>query len=82
MQLQRQLKGLLKGNFEFCSTRSGIIVVKKEMVDFSTIQSHFKSNNLPYFTFYPKPQNPIKAVIRHILFSTPAEDISSGCPWP
>jgi hypothetical protein len=49
MQLQRRLKGLLKGNFE-----------------------------LPYFTFYPNSQKPLKAVIRHLSLSAPAEDISAG----
>jgi hypothetical protein len=71
-QLQRQLKGLLKGNFEFCSTRNGTGVVTKEMTDFSAICSHFESNNLSYFTFYPKSQKPIKAVIWHLPFTTPA----------
>jgi hypothetical protein len=62
IQLQRQLKGLLKGNFEFRSTRNGTRVVTKEMEDFLTTRSHFESNNLPYFTFYSKSQNHIKAV--------------------
>jgi hypothetical protein len=39
----------------------------------STIRSHFESNNLPYFTFYPKSQKPITAVIRHLPFTSPAE---------
>jgi hypothetical protein len=34
IQLQRQLKGLLKGSFEFCNTRNGTRVVRKEMTDF------------------------------------------------
>jgi hypothetical protein len=50
----------------------------KEMVDFSAICFHFESNNLPYFTSYPKSQKPIKAVIWHPPFTTPAEDISDG----
>jgi hypothetical protein len=51
VQLQRQLKVLLKGNFEFHSTRNRTRVVMKEMADLSTIHSHFESNNLPYFHF-------------------------------
>jgi hypothetical protein len=78
IQLQRQLKGLLKGNFEFSRARNGTRIVTKEMADFSIIRSHFESNNLPYFTFYPKSQKPIKAVIRHLPFTTPEEDISDG----
>jgi hypothetical protein len=47
IQIQRQLKSLLKGNFEFRGTRNPTRVVTKEMVDFSTIRSHLESNNLP-----------------------------------
>jgi hypothetical protein len=78
MQLQRQLKGLLTGNFKFHSIRDWTRVVTKEMADLSTILSHFKSNNPPYFTFYPKYQKHIKAVIWYLSFTTPAEDISVG----
>jgi hypothetical protein len=62
-QLQGQLKGLLKGNFEFCNTRNGTRIVTKEMADFSTIRSHFESNNLTYFTFHPKSQKPMKLCV-------------------
>jgi hypothetical protein len=48
IQLQRQLKGLLKGNFEFHNIRNGTRVVTKEMAGFSAIRSHFESNNLPF----------------------------------
>jgi hypothetical protein len=78
MQLRRQLKGLLKGNFEYRNTRNGTRVVTKEMVDFSANRSHFEINNLPYFTFYPKSQKPINPVIRHLPVSTTAENISGG----
>lgn len=46
MQLQNQLKGLLKGNSEFRNTRKGTRVVTKEWEGFSAIRSHFKTNNL------------------------------------
>jgi hypothetical protein len=46
------------------------------MEDFSTV--HSQSNNLPYFTIYLKSQKPIKALIWHVPFSTPAMDISDG----
>jgi hypothetical protein len=48
------------------------------MTGFSPIHSHFESNNLLHFTFYSKFQRPIKAVIRNLPVSTPAEDISDG----
>jgi hypothetical protein len=76
-QLQRQLKGLMKRNFEFCDTKNGTRFVTKEMADFSTIRSHFKNSDLPHFTFYPKSQKPIKASIRHLPVSTSAEDTSN-----
>jgi hypothetical protein len=74
VQLQRQLKGLLKGNFEFRNTRNESRVVTKGIEHFSAIRSHLESNNLPYITFYHKSQKPIKA------FSclNPAEDNSDG----
>jgi hypothetical protein len=48
------------------------------MVDFLPLQSHFEGNNLSFFTFYPKFENPIKAVIRYLPQNTPAEDICNG----
>jgi hypothetical protein len=38
----------------------------------------FESNKLPYFTFYLKSQKPINAVIWHLPFTVPADDISDG----
>jgi hypothetical protein len=78
IQWQCQLKGLLKGSFEFSSIKNGTRVVMKEIADFSPITSHFKCNNFPYFNFYPKSQKSIKAVICHLPYTTPAEDISDG----
>jgi hypothetical protein len=48
------------------------------MLDFSAIRSHFETNNLPYFTFYPTSQEPKRTMIRHLPVSTPAKDISDG----
>jgi hypothetical protein len=53
-------------------------MIMKDLANFLTIHSHFESSNLPYITFYPKSQRPIKAVIGHLPFTTPAEDISDG----
>jgi hypothetical protein len=76
--LQRQLKALLKENFEFCFTRNGTRIVTKEMADFSSICSHVGKNNFPYVTFYPKSQKLLKAMIRLPPFTIPLEDISDG----
>jgi hypothetical protein len=78
IRLQKKLKSLCKDSFEFRSTRNGTRVVTREMADFVAIRYYFDSQNLHYFTFYPKSQKPIKAVIRHLSLNTPAEDISDG----
>jgi hypothetical protein len=78
VQLQKQLKGVAKDNFEFRSTRNRTRAITKSMADFSAVRSYIENNNLAYFTFYPKSIKAIKAVIRHLPLSTPAEDISDG----
>jgi hypothetical protein len=52
--------------------------VTKEMADYSVIKEYLSSQNLNYFTFYPKSLKPIKAVIRHLPENTPAEEIYEG----
>jgi hypothetical protein len=37
------------------------------MVDYQSVKAYFKTNNLFYYTYYPKLEEPIKAVIRHCL---------------
>jgi hypothetical protein len=76
--MQKRLKSVTKIDFELRSTKNGTRVVTKEMADFSAIKLHFDTQNLQYFTFYPKFQKPIKAVMRHLPPNTPAEDISYG----
>jgi hypothetical protein len=75
MQLQRQLKGIVKCSFEFRNTRNGTRIATKEMTDYSSIKEYLSSQTLNYFTFYPKSLKPIKAAIRHLPGNTPAEDI-------
>jgi hypothetical protein len=48
------------------------------MADFEAVKSYFYTHNLTYYSFFPKSQNPIKAVLRHLPSNTPAEDISDG----
>jgi hypothetical protein len=52
MQLQRQLKGIVKGSFEFRNIRNGTRIVSKEMADYSAIKEYLSSQTLNYFTFY------------------------------
>jgi hypothetical protein len=73
--LQKSIKGIVNGNFEFRSTKNGTRVLKKEMADFSAIKSFFLSKKLSFYTYIPKSQKPIKAVIRHLPPNTPAEEI-------
>jgi hypothetical protein len=77
IKLQKQFKGFYGGCFEFSNTRSGTRIVTKEMADFSAIQTFLGTSTLSY-TFLPKSEKPIKAVIRHLPKTTPAEDISDG----
>jgi hypothetical protein len=78
IQLQKQLKSVVKGDFEFRSTRNGTRVITKGMADSEAIKSYFTNNNLSFYTFFPKSLKPIKAVIRYLPPNTPAEDISDG----
>jgi hypothetical protein len=78
IQLQKQLKNVVKADFEFRNTRNGTRVITKGMADFEAVKSHISNNNLSYFSFFPKSQKPIKAVIRHLPPDTPAEDICEG----
>jgi hypothetical protein len=78
MQLQKRIKAIVTSNFEFRNNMSGTRIVTKEMADFSAIRKHLEDNNLSYFTFLPKSEKPIKAVIRHLPSDTPAQDISDG----
>jgi hypothetical protein len=48
------------------------------MADFQSVKSHFDDHNLSYYSFYPKSEKPMKALIHHLPHNTPAEDISNG----
>jgi hypothetical protein len=57
IQLKKQLKNVVKEDFEFRNTRNGIKVITRGMADFLAIKSHFEGNNLSFFTFYSKSEN-------------------------
>jgi hypothetical protein len=82
IQFEKQQKGVVKGNFEFRSTRKGTTIILKTMEDFSTIKSYLENNNLAYFTFYPKFLKPINTATHHLPLNTPAEDMSDGLVSP
>jgi hypothetical protein len=52
IHLQKQLKGVLKDNFEFRSTRDRTRIITKNMADSSAFKSYIENNNLAYFIFY------------------------------
>jgi hypothetical protein len=58
MQLQKVIKSVVKENFELRNTRNGTKVITKTLADFAAVKSHLETNNLPYFTFYPKYLKP------------------------
>jgi hypothetical protein len=65
---------VVKDEFEFRNTSNGT----KVMADFEAVKSHLSCSNLSYFSFFPKFQEPIKVVIRHLPPDTPAGDICEG----
>jgi hypothetical protein len=78
MQLQKEIKGLVKGNIQFRSARNGTRVVTPDMADYYSIGTYFDKNQLSYFTFHLKGNKPIKVLIQYLPTATPAEDISDG----
>jgi hypothetical protein len=48
------------------------------MADYFAIRVFFDKHQYHYFTFHPKSEKPIKAVIRQLPANTPAEDIASS----
>jgi hypothetical protein len=64
--LQKQLIGVVSENFEFLSTSNGTRVITRSMANFQSVRSHFDSQNLCYYSFFPKSEKPIKSVIRNI----------------
>jgi hypothetical protein len=84
IHLQKQQNNVVEEEFEFRTTRNGTKIITRGMMDSLGVKSHLETNNFSYFTFYPKSEKPIKAVIRHLPVNTSAEDIceelvSLGC---
>jgi hypothetical protein len=57
LQLQKSIKGIVKGSFEFRSTKIGTRVLTKEMANFSAIKSYFLSKKYPSITSSQNPKN-------------------------
>jgi hypothetical protein len=73
--LQKHIKGIVKGNFEFRNTKNGTRALTKGMADFSAIKSFSLSKKISSYSFFPKSHKSIKAVIRHLPSNTHAEEI-------
>jgi hypothetical protein len=78
IQFQKQLKSVVSEDFQFRSTRNGTRINNRGMAVFQSIKSHFENKHISYYSFYPKSEKHIKALIRHLAHDTPAEDISDG----
>jgi hypothetical protein len=78
IHLQKQLKGVAKQSFKFRNTKNGTRVITKDMVDYQAVKQFFETKSLSYYTFCPKVEKPIKAVICDLPINTSAEDIASG----
>jgi hypothetical protein len=48
------------------------------MEDFQSVKFHFHAHNFSYYSFYPKSEKPIQAVICHLPHNTPTEYIYDG----
>jgi hypothetical protein len=68
----------VKGNFEFRVIINWTTVVSKDMAEFLALKPHPATHKLSYFTFQPKSQKVVKAVVSHLPINTPPEDTSNG----
>ena len=77
IKVQNEIKTKLKGDFTLRNTRNGFRISTKTMEDYLLLKKHFEQNQTHYYTFHPKAEKPIKAVIRLLPGETPAEDIAN-----
>jgi len=77
IKVQNEIKTKLKGDVALRNTRNGFRISTKSMEDYVTLKKHLDQNQTHYYTFHPKAEKPIKAVIRHLPGETPAEDIAN-----
>jgi hypothetical protein len=52
IQLQKELKIVVKENIEFHSTRNGIRVITRAMADFESVKPHFDTNNQTFLLLF------------------------------
>jgi len=76
-KVQNEIKAKLRLDFALLNTTNVFRISTKRMEDYVTHKKHLDQNQTHYYTFHPKAENPIKAVIRHLLGENPGEDISN-----
>jgi hypothetical protein len=74
IKTQKQLDTKLKGVFTIRNTRNRTRLTTKSMEDYTGLKTHLEETKRNYYTFHPKDEKTIKAVIRHLPIDTPAED--------
>jgi hypothetical protein len=75
ISLQKQLKGVVNGEFLSRNTATGTGSQKK-MGDSKAIQTFLSYKGHPYFTFCRKSEKPIKVLMRHLQNKNSSEDIT------
>jgi hypothetical protein len=77
LNFQGEIKAITKGSFELQNVRNGTMVATREMTHYLVIKKHLEQKRVPHYTYHPKSEKPIKAVMRHLPGNTPAADIAS-----
>jgi hypothetical protein len=58
MNLQKELKIILKGSFEFRNTKPEKRIVSRETAGYSAIRHYLDQKHLSYYTLSPNRKNP------------------------
>jgi hypothetical protein len=75
MKFQKKIKAITKGSFELRNTKNGTMVISREMADYQAIKDQLEKTKIHYYTFHPMSVKPIKAVMKYLPGTAPAEDI-------
>jgi hypothetical protein len=66
LQLQKQIKGIVKRSFEFRNTKNGTRVLTKEMADFSAIKFFLSKKKTILLQLFPEiPETYLASAIKH-----------------
>lgn len=73
---QKVIKPTAKDKFLLQAIGVGICIVTYCVATYKAILSYLSEHSLHHFTFYPKSNKPIKAVICHLPINTSLDDIT------